>query len=575
MLLIFGMTQFLCTVYQMTFASISTEALKYYKIPLRSSWKINSLAITYMVANVPMSLISSFVMKKHGLKSSVFIAVLFNFIGGCIRLIGFRKGQELYFWILFSGQCITALAQPFVSNATTVLASKWFGEKERTTATTIATFLSILGSAFIFGVGPVVIGEDNSETGMATLLGAEALLAAVILILFVIMFREKPPTPPTLGHHHHHHHGHHHHSRVHGHDEEKEQQNRYRNVITFDPTAHVAVHESITSREDDLILANNNNNGGGGGGNHRQATKIDVKQQYGTYGTMTNSNVNVNANVNDIENDLDSDTNSDRSGSSGSSGSSGTGTDTESSLSEVAPSKITIPIGPSVVHMEPNSFAKDFWVVIKNIHFLFLVVSYSLGFAVIQSFAVMLDQIIVPMGYSIKDGSIFGIIVVCTGMFGAVIMGLVADYTKRYKLLLCLSGLGGCASFAWFAINMLRHRTTIGMVMSCISIALLGFFACPTVPLTLELSVETSFPMPENVSASILNACSTLVSAVCVLSLDMVKKDSKTGSMQSALWICLGLLGVAIIPMFLFGSPYKRMEYEKQKRLQHNSQYTS
>jgi FLVCR family feline leukemia virus subgroup C receptor-related protein len=479
MLAVFSLTQFLCTVFQMTFACMSTVVLRYYHLDRRhDSWKVNCLAMAYMVAYVPMSLASSWVMKRFGLKASVFIAVMCNFVGSCIRFSGFKKGHELYFWIVFGGQCVTALAQPFVGNATTMLASNWFGEKERTTATTIATFLSILGSAAIFGVGPLLVG-DASETGMMILLGSEAALACLNLVVFVLVFHEKPPSPPSYRHHH------------------------SRRASVYIPQPVVPVIESIT------------------------------------YGQGT-----------DTENDYESSEDEDIKSFS----------------------KLTIPIGPNNVHLEGgSSFTKDFWVAIKNIHFVFLMISFALGYAVVQSFSVMLDQIIVPMGYTEKDGSIFGITVIFCGMGGAAIMGIIADYTKRYKLLLCISGLGGLGAFTWFSVNMLYQKTPTRMILSCISIALLGIFACPSVPLTLELSVETTFPIPESISASILNALSTLVSAACILILDVIEKE-ETGSMQNTLWVCLGLLASALIATFLFNSKYKRLEFEKEKRTENSKE---
>ncbi len=110
---------------------------------------------------------------------------------------------------------------------------------------------------------------------------------------------------------------------------------------------------------------------------------------------------------------------------------------------------------------------------------------------------------------------------------------------------------------------MIIFSTTTRMIISCISIAMLGMFACPTVPLTLELSVETTFPVPESISASILNACSTTVSAICIITLDLIEKGT---SMQKALWIMLGLLSAALISTFLFNSKFKRLEFERQKK---------
>src|SRR5687768_117744 len=137
-----------------------------------------------MIFNVPMSIVSSYIMKRFGLRASMFVGVMLNFIGGCVRFAGFKRGNELFLWIIFVGQCITAIARPFIGNASTLFASNWFGEKERATATSVGSFFSVLGSAAIFGIAPWLVSA-NSEIGMAVLLGVEATIAGVLLVVFV------------------------------------------------------------------------------------------------------------------------------------------------------------------------------------------------------------------------------------------------------------------------------------------------------------------------------------------------------------------------------------------------------
>jgi MFS family permease len=471
-LTIFALSQFLCALYRLTFASISTVLLDYYHIPF-DTWKVNSLAMCYMIAFVPTSIVSSFVQAKIGLRASVFIAVSLNFVGGCIRFAGFKQGHEAFFWILLGGQCITAFAQPFIGNATTLLASNWFGDKERTIATTIAAFCSVLGSAAAFGIAPWLAG-DESEKGMIILLGGEAAFAAVLLVSFVAFFQDKPPTPPSYSH-----------------------------------VKHV-VHQ-------------------------QQHLNVNESEQVET------------TEVTDQEEDEDE----------------------RSSVS--AKFAAAIDLNPGTINLNSPSFINGFLTSIKNIHFLILLFSFAMGYGVVQTFVTFLDQIIVPMGYSVHDGSLFGIVVVVSGVLGAVVIGIIADYTKKYKLLLCFSGIAAVGAFAFFTVTMLYDRSPVTFAMSCLSLALLGMFASPTIPLILQMSVECTFPVPESTTNTILNAVGTIVTSVCILVLDAVEKDKtkkKTGSMKTAMWIMLGLLALAIAVSFLFNSPYKRLAHERQIRQQ-------
>ncbi|KAL0479103.1 hypothetical protein AKO1_007964 [Acrasis kona] len=203
MLTVFSLAGLLCSLYQFTFAAIQDAAMRYYRIEYTQLWKLNLMSLSYMIAYVPSALVASYIIDKKGLRLSVTIGCMLNFLSGWVRLAGFKKGHEYFYWISFSGQCLGALAQPFLTNAITSMASNWFGEKERTIATTIGAFTNILGGGIAFGVAPPLAtiasrnGRDISEIGMVILLSSQALFASLLLLLCVSTFRERPPTPPS------------------------------------------------------------------------------------------------------------------------------------------------------------------------------------------------------------------------------------------------------------------------------------------------------------------------------------------------------------------------------------------
>jgi len=69
----------------------------------------------------------------------------------------------------------------------------WFGEKERTTATAIATLSNQLGSAVGFFLAPAIVNASS----VPMLLIVEAAEAAFILVWTIIYFPDKPPSPPS------------------------------------------------------------------------------------------------------------------------------------------------------------------------------------------------------------------------------------------------------------------------------------------------------------------------------------------------------------------------------------------
>ena len=256
--------------------------------------------------------------------------------------------------------------------------SNWFGEKERTLATTIGTLCGILGSGVAFGIGPALLGindgstaEDDwsgSEYGMLLLLLGQALLATLLLTGSVAFFQDKPPSPPVVK----------------------------------------APKEAL----------------------------------------MPSTSINETNPNEGVEHIIDSDDH------------------------------------------HRHSFWHDLKSVMLNCNFVTLVCAYSVGYSVLQSFVALIDQIIVPKGYTPYDGSVFGLTVIVFGIFGALIIGIIVDRTKRYKLICACCGLFATIGFSGFAVVMLWRRTTLLFYMACLSLAALGMFSVPTVPICLEMSCE-------------------------------------------------------------------------------------
>src|SRR3989338_5063757 len=70
----------------------STIALLYWNMP-DQTWKINMMTLIYLICYVPMTSISSYVMKKHGLRTSIMMAAVLNFVGGWVRCLGYKVGH--------------------------------------------------------------------------------------------------------------------------------------------------------------------------------------------------------------------------------------------------------------------------------------------------------------------------------------------------------------------------------------------------------------------------------------------------------------------------------------------------
>jgi MFS family permease len=85
-----------------------------------------------------------------------------------------------------------AVAQPFMLNAISPVAAKWFPIQERATASGLVLVATFFGIGIGMVVSPILMLAYNIQT-MLLIFG---IASAIISALFLIFTREAPPTPP-------------------------------------------------------------------------------------------------------------------------------------------------------------------------------------------------------------------------------------------------------------------------------------------------------------------------------------------------------------------------------------------
>jgi len=174
-----------------TFGPITPEAQTYFN---QTPLKINLFSIAFMVTGLCLTLVGSWVIDRIGLRFGVNLSAFFNLIGAWIRASEYFMGREIAYWVVLFGSFITALGQPVFTVAPTKVAASWFGEKERTIATSIASLSSLLGMAVAFQLGPNIVKEPKD---FPKLFLVQAVIATVASVLCFISFRGQPATPPS------------------------------------------------------------------------------------------------------------------------------------------------------------------------------------------------------------------------------------------------------------------------------------------------------------------------------------------------------------------------------------------
>lgn len=167
-----------------TYAPITGVAAEFYGV---TDLQIGLLAMTFMIAFVPLSIPVSWVIDTYGYRIAVGIGAALMGIFGLLR--GFAGAN--YSLVLWSTIGI-AVAQPFLLNAWTTVPAKWFPVQGRATAVGMVTLANLIGTALGMVLTPVLI-ETMSIATVQLIYGA---IAAFSSVLFLVLARETPPTPP-------------------------------------------------------------------------------------------------------------------------------------------------------------------------------------------------------------------------------------------------------------------------------------------------------------------------------------------------------------------------------------------
>jgi MFS family permease len=167
-----------------SYAPITGPAAKFYGV---SDLQIGWLAMSFMIAFIPLSIPVSWVIDTYGFRVAVSIGAVLMGIFGLLR--GFAGTS---YTLVLAATIGIAAAQPFLLNAWTKVPANWFSIEERATAVGMVTLSNLVGTALGMVLPPILI-ESMSIANVQMIFGGAAALSAV---LFVVLARETPPTPP-------------------------------------------------------------------------------------------------------------------------------------------------------------------------------------------------------------------------------------------------------------------------------------------------------------------------------------------------------------------------------------------
>jgi MFS family permease len=167
-----------------TFAPITGDAAKFYNV---SDLSIGLLSMSFMIVYIVVSIPASWVIDTYGIRVGVGIGAVLTAVFGLLRGVWASN-----YTLVLIAQIGVAIGQPFVLNAVTTVAARWFPARERATASGLGSLAMYLGIFLGLALTPYLTIHWQIG-GMLLAYGIASVVAALVFVLFA---RERPATPP-------------------------------------------------------------------------------------------------------------------------------------------------------------------------------------------------------------------------------------------------------------------------------------------------------------------------------------------------------------------------------------------
>lgn len=197
MLILFMFITIVVEMQWLTHAPIARVAEKFYGDQLHNySWlTIDTIAVVYMFVFIIMCLPASYIIDTFGIRIGVGIGAILAIIGVLIKGFG---GYSLL--LVFIGQFILAIAQPFILNGVTAFSARWFPLKERAMVAGLAALAQYLGILIVMILTPKLVESSiknpNYGSGIDTMLLIYMVPTIIAGLFILLFFREQPKNLP-------------------------------------------------------------------------------------------------------------------------------------------------------------------------------------------------------------------------------------------------------------------------------------------------------------------------------------------------------------------------------------------
>ncbi|XP_055931753.1 feline leukemia virus subgroup C receptor-related protein 2-like isoform X1 [Argiope bruennichi] len=197
MLFLFALCSMMNGFPQFQYTVVADIVACYYDVSLSD---VNWTCVVYMVLFLPLVFPVMYLMDKKGLKITLVIGAILNFLGSWVQCFSFSTDRYL---VIMACQTIYALGQVFVLSLPPFIAGVWFGAGEVGLACAMGVFGNQLGIALGFIIPPTIMTNNCTDQvdisyELSIIAYPMAAINTIILVVIIFVFQERPKLFPSI-----------------------------------------------------------------------------------------------------------------------------------------------------------------------------------------------------------------------------------------------------------------------------------------------------------------------------------------------------------------------------------------
>jgi len=152
--------------------------------------------------------------------------------------------------------------------------------------------------------------------------------------------------------------------------------------------------------------------------------------------------------------------------------------------------------------------------IIKNKSYILTITSFGIIIGSLYAIETLIDQYAKLYGYNTIDAGIIGIVIVCSGIVGSLLVGVLIKKIRNFKLFIISMSIATTLSYTILTIMFYQHVSIENIIM--IPFGLIGFFSIGIMPIYFELILEYTHPLPGALITGICLAFATIFGIILI-----------------------------------------------------------